>query len=99
MVTVQLRVLEGQITVTTCNELGVSTWQNSLADGPKEDVVFMISGSWNAWGFDIMRKADLRCPKVCRHVRHRVERMRSLCSSAVFLMSHSKCQVRLVPGQ
>ncbi|CAK9101811.1 Phenolphthiocerol/phthiocerol polyketide synthase subunit C ((Phenol)carboxyphthiodiolenone synthase subunit C) (Beta-ketoacyl-acyl-carrier-protein synthase I) (Phthiocerol synthesis polyketide synthase type I PpsC) [Durusdinium trenchii] len=56
VVTIQLRVVDGEITMTTCSaESGVQTWTSST--GPKEEPVFLISGSWNNWGFDVMKKA------------------------------------------
>lgn len=57
VVTIKLRVLDGEIMVTTCfNEQDEQMWQNITADA-LDDPVFLISGSWNGWGFDVMKKA------------------------------------------
>lgn len=49
IVTIQLRVVDGDITVTTASEThGVQRWRNALKG--RRQTEYHISGSWNNWG-------------------------------------------------
>lgn len=53
IVTIQLRVVDGDITVTTASEThGVRSWRN--APKGRRQPEYYISGSWNSWGLSPM---------------------------------------------
>jgi len=58
VVTIQLRVMDGEITVTIrSDDHGTKTWQSAPASLTAEEPIFLISGSWNSWRLEMMKKA------------------------------------------
>lgn len=58
IVTIKLEVLDGRIMVQTCYEKSKhSQERQKKTTADIADPVFLISGSWNGWGFDVMTKA------------------------------------------
>jgi len=60
VVSIQLRVLDGQISVTTASEGSIQTWHRSSAqaDVHSPQALFSLCGSWNGWASSPMRAAS-----------------------------------------